>query len=226
MGFLTVLIYIILSLVVGSLLLGLSLEIVNVNALADYLNEVLSDFSLNLSLALIGAILILFCLRYIHAFFHRSRKDKTITFESPQGKVSITLFAIEDMLKKMLEEKSEISHIKPRVLLRKNNVEVNTKGVLTTEVNLVEFTKEIQQNVKEKIHSLLGEDKKVKVNLEIRKLSLGNKSGFRKKKSPKYHLETTNNKGGKHNENRNAHRWRRLPGPEFCYPGCRKAGYL
>ena len=75
----------------------------------------------------------------------------------------------------MLEEKTEVSHIKPKVFLRKKGIEVVTKGILTSEVNLVDFTREIQEKVKEKMHALLGEDKPVKVNLEIRKVSLGGK---------------------------------------------------
>ena len=85
----------------------------------------------------------------------------------------------------MLEEKPEVSHIKPRVSLKKKKIEVSTKGVLTAEVNLVEFTKEIQEKIKEKINTLLGEDKQVEVNLEIKKVSLGNKNKTLEKEEPK-----------------------------------------
>lgn len=173
MGFLTVVIYMILSLAVGTLLVCLSLEIITVDAIAGYFNGIPADFPLRLITVLAGALLILLCLRYIQTIFRRSRSDKSITFESDQGKVSITLVAIEDMLKKMLEEKTEVSRIKPRVLLKKRGIEVVARGILTAEVNLVKFTKEIQKEVKEKMHTLLGEDKPVQVNLEIRKIAIG-----------------------------------------------------
>jgi len=187
MGFLTVLVYIILSFSVGSILLGLSLDLIIVNEFFTYLEkEIFSVFSLKLRwiCGSTGAIIILFCLRYIQAFFSRSRKNKSITFESPQGDVSITLFAIEDMLKKMLEERSEVSNIKIKVFLKKKGIEVVTKGILITEVNLVEFTREIQERVKEKIHILLGADKQVKVNLEIRKVALGDKKEIEESEEP------------------------------------------
>ncbi|MCK4520164.1 MAG: alkaline shock response membrane anchor protein AmaP, partial [Candidatus Omnitrophica bacterium] len=114
----------------------------------------------------------------------RRQKNKSITFESDEGKISITLVAIEDMLKKMLEAKTEVSRIKPKVILRKKYIEIAAHGVLTAEVNLVEFTKEIQEQVKEKVHALLGEDKQVQVNLEIRKIAI-NKKELAEEKEPK-----------------------------------------
>lgn len=177
MGFLTALIYVIMSLVVGSSLVGVSLEILSINTLTEYIKNIPSDFSLRLTLILVGLLLILMCLRYLQTIFRRSRKNKSITFESTEGKVSITLFAIEDMLKKMLEEKTEISHIRPKVHLRKKFIEVTMRGILTAEVNLVKFTREIQEKVREKMSSILGEEKEIRVNLEIRKVSLGGKKG-------------------------------------------------
>jgi len=184
MGFLTALIYIILSLTAGLLLVGLSLEIITVDTIAAYLADVPADFPIKWISILIGLLLILLCLRYMQASFRRARKNKSITFESEQGKVSITLVAIEEMLKKMLEEKTEVSRIKPKVFLRKKGIEVIARGVLTTEVNLVEFTKEVQEQIREKVQTLLGEDKQVRVNLEIRKIALNKKDLMTEDKEP------------------------------------------
>lgn len=185
MGFLTILIYIILSLAVGLLLAGLSLGMITVDAITAYLAQIPADFPLQLVSALSGILLILFCLRYLQASFRSSLRNKSISFESDEGRVSITLVAIEEMLKKMLEEKTEVSQIKPKVLLKKKGIEVIARGVLTAEVNLVEFTKIIQEQVKEKVHNLLGEDKMVQVNLEIRKISLSKKELITEEKEPK-----------------------------------------
>ena len=184
MGFLTVLIYIILSLTTGLVLIGLSLEMITIDTITTYLAKIPADFPLRWIAVLAGLLLILLCLRYIQASFRRLRKNKSITFESDDGKVSITLVAIEEMLKKMLEEKTEVSRIKPKVFLRKKGIEVVAHGVLTTEVNLVEFTKEIQEQVKEKVHTLLGEDKQVQVNLEIKKIALSKKDLQTEDKEP------------------------------------------
>ena len=178
MGFLTVLVYIVLSLVAGIILIGVSWDPTVLNIAVTYLEgQFFSDYWLRVVSGLLGILLILMCFSYLQRLLQRSRRDKSLTFESEQGKVSITLFAIEDMLRKILEARPEVSHIRVNVKLGKKYIEVMTKGVLTAEVNLVEFTKEIQESVKEKMHTLLGEDKEVQVNLEIRKVAIGGKKG-------------------------------------------------
>ncbi len=178
MGFLTVLIYMLLSFSVGIFLIAIPAGIFNLQEMADYLNQHLFvSFSSNITLALTGLIIILLALRYVQKAISSSRQNKNISFESKEGKVNITLVAIEDMLKKMLEERDEISHIKVNVCLRKKNILVQTKGYLNYEVNLVDFTKEIQEKVKEKIQILLGEDKGVEVNLQIRKIRVSEGKG-------------------------------------------------
>lgn len=185
MTFLTVLIYFILSLMAGLVLIGISLDLIVINTIAQYLEKnILSDIWSRLILFLSGLIIILLCARYVQAIFRSSQRNKAITFESPEGKVSITIFALEDMLKKIAEARKEISRIKIKVFLKKAAIEVIIKGVLTAEANLVEFTKEMQEKVKEKLHNLLGEDKEVKVDLEIRKVLFDDKEGLSEEKEP------------------------------------------
>ncbi|MCF7887093.1 MAG: alkaline shock response membrane anchor protein AmaP [Candidatus Omnitrophica bacterium] len=176
MGFLTILIYIVLSFCIGTLLVIVPTGILNLKNAVDYLNQnTLANFSSSVTLVLIGLIMILLCLRYIQKMILNSRQNKNISLESKEGKVNITVMAVEDMLKKMLEEKDEVSHIKVKVSLKKKIISVQIKGYLNYEVNLVNFTKEIQEKVKEKLEILLGEDKKVAVNLQIRKITMRDK---------------------------------------------------
>lgn len=185
MGFLTVSAYVLLSLLVGIILIGVSWDPTVLNILTGYLEgQFYSDYWLRVISGLCGVLLILMCFSYIQRILQRSRKDKSLTFESEQGKVSVTLFAIEDMLRKILEVRPEVSHVRVKVLLRKKYIEVLARGILATEVNLVEFTKEIQESVKNKVHTLLGEDKEVKVNLEIRKVAIGAKKGSLEESEP------------------------------------------
>ncbi|MCF7888369.1 MAG: alkaline shock response membrane anchor protein AmaP [Candidatus Omnitrophica bacterium] len=176
MGFLTILIYIVLSFSVGILLVIVPTGILNLKHAADYLSQnTLANFSSSATLVLIGLIIILLCLRYIQKMILSNRQNKNISLESKEGKVNITVMAVEDMLKKMLEERDEVSHIKVKVNLKKKIILVQIKGYLNYEVNLVNFTKEIQEKVKEKLEVLLGEDKKVAVNLQIRKITMKDK---------------------------------------------------
>jgi len=185
MKFFIVLIYLILSLLTGLSLIGLSLDMIDGALFFNYLQkEMLTDNSLRLILILTGLLLILLALRYIQISLNFSRKNKTINFKTEQGKVSITVFAIEDMLKRVLEKKAEVSHLKVKVSLHKNMIEVVTRGVLTAEANLVELTKEIQEIIKTKMYVILGEEKQVKIDLEIHKVSFGGKKNLVEEKDP------------------------------------------
>lgn len=178
MGFLTVLVYIVLSLIVGVVLIGAAWDPTVLQITVSYLEgQFFTDYWTRIIVGLLGVLLILMCFSYLQRLRRRSQRDKSLIFESEQGKVSITLFAIEDMLKKILEVRPEVSHVRIKVKLGKKCIEVLTRGILTAEVSLVEFTKEIQASVKEKMHTLLGEDKEVRVNLEIRKVAIGAKKG-------------------------------------------------
>lgn len=173
MGFLTVLVYIILSLATGILLIAVPTRIINLSLITDYVNQnLLTNFTSVLVLILVGFVILLLCFRYLQKLIIGSRQNKNISFESKQGKVNITVTAIEDLLKKMLDAKDEVSHTKIKVCIRKKLIEVQIKGYLNYEVNLVEFTGEIQERVQEKLQVLLGQDKKVQVNLQIRKISM------------------------------------------------------
>ncbi len=175
MGFLAGILYVVLSLIFGLFLVALSAQLLQINVICEYLEAFsYSEFTLTssrMTILLIGIVLLLCVFRYIQTSFKRSRRGKSIRFESNQGTVSITLFAIEDMLKKMLETRSEVSHVRPKVTLRKKGLDILIRGVLNAEVNLVEFTQTIQDKIKEKMDTFLGEDKDIRVNLEIRKVS-------------------------------------------------------
>lgn len=191
MGFLTILIYILLSFSTGIILIVVPTGILDLESLTNCLNQnILNRFSSNITLVLIGLIIILLCLRYIQKMVLNSRQNKNISFESREGKVKITLVAVEDLLKKMIEQRDEISHIKVKVRLKKRIIAVQIKGYLNYEVNLINLTKEIQEKVKERIAVLLGEDKKVEIDLQIRKITVsGEKENSEEPEVPFRHYE-------------------------------------
>jgi hypothetical protein len=188
MVFLISFLYILMSFAVGFVLIGLALQpnvfLVYFSKQIIYLKHNI-DFSplrwidfrpLRWQLGSLGFLIFFICARYLESVFFRSQSERAIILDSPQGKVSITLFAIEDMLKRILEGKKELLHVRPRVIPGKKIIEVIVKANLTAEVNLLEFTSAIQGELREKLQSLLGEDKEIKVRIEIRKMVFkGNK---------------------------------------------------
>lgn len=180
MVFLISFIYVVMSLVLGSVLIGLAWHpnvfLVYFSKHLIYLKHNIGYLPLRLQLGSFGLLIIFICARYLESVFFRSQRERSIVLESAQGKVSITLFAVEDMLKRILEGKKELLHVRPRVMPGKKVIDVIVKANLTAEVNLLEFTSSVQEELREKLQSLLGEDKEIKVRIEIRKMVFkGNK---------------------------------------------------
>lgn len=170
MGFLTsiqVLVYIFISFFTGSLLISAALEHADLNVLATHVHLYLSSgANARLVVLLLGFLLILLCLRYIQSVITVNEK----IIYSPQGKISITLSALEDIIKKTLEEKKEISQVKPRIILHKRSVEVLIKANLAAEINLIDLADEIQDKIKNKLIRILGEKETITVKIKIKKL--------------------------------------------------------
>ncbi|HIE35757.1 MAG TPA: alkaline shock response membrane anchor protein AmaP [Candidatus Omnitrophica bacterium] len=176
MNFLTVLVYCLISLFLGVSFLGFALNLIDLNLITEYLEKnILLDPYSRIILGLIGILILLFCLRCLQLIFYRLTKEKSINFSSEHGEVSVIVSAIEDLIKKLLEEKKEFSHIKPKVILRKKGIEIIIRGDLASEVNIVEFTKEVQEKVKDKLYAFLGEEKVINVRVEIRKIVFAGK---------------------------------------------------
>lgn len=169
MGFLAVLVYIFISFFLGFVLIGSSLNLIELTNVVYYIEkDLLGDIFLRSAFFLGGLLIILFCIRYIQHIIYR--RERAIISESEYGKVSITLFAIEDTLKNMLETEKGFSHVRPKICAGKRGVNVIIRGNLNSEVNFLTFTKEVQEKVREKLLNLLGEDKDIKVKIEIKKM--------------------------------------------------------
>jgi hypothetical protein len=178
MSFLTILVYVLISFFLGGILIGLALDAIDLVIVVKYLQQqVLSDFFSRAILFICGIIIILFCVRYIQRIVYR--RERSIIYDSGYGKVSITLFAVEDMIKNMLENKRELTHLRIKVIPAKKMIEVIIRGNLKSEINLPEFTKEMQESVKDKTQSILGEEKEIKVKIEIKKMVFEGKKNIK-----------------------------------------------
>ncbi|MCM8786972.1 MAG: alkaline shock response membrane anchor protein AmaP [Candidatus Omnitrophica bacterium] len=167
--------YLVFSVLIGVLFIGIALKPSFVfNLLKQNISLISNNYiisnNLRLKFGLFGILVILICLKYFETIFLSKRKEKFISINTGNGKVHITLFAIEDMLAKLLESKSELSHIKPKILLDKKSIKIVIRANLTSEVNLVEFVSAIQNQLEEKLQNMLGKEKEIKVEIEIKKM--------------------------------------------------------
>ena len=171
MSLLSILVYILSSLFIGVLAIGLSLNLVDLSILVSYLEKSLLAYAYpRFIIFLIGILVILLLLRFLQQLFVSSKKEKAVTLQTSQGVVSITLSAIEEMIKKILEGKEEISGVKSKIISTRREINVTVRLTLNSQVNLPRFIEDIQGELKEKLRGMLGEEKDLKLKVEVRKI--------------------------------------------------------
>jgi uncharacterized alkaline shock family protein YloU len=172
--YLSIVLYILISLAVGVGLIGLSLDNqwLNLKTYVDYIASVSSQNLFTRSTVFLsGALIVLIFLRMLQKAFSRAKSKKTIRAKTDQGQIDVTLVAIEDMVKKVLHTSDNIAHIRSKVTSNKKDVIINVKLTLKKAVNVKSFAQEIQEKIKNKIQTILGDQRNLKINLEIRKIS-------------------------------------------------------
>jgi uncharacterized alkaline shock family protein YloU len=100
----------------------------------------------------------------------RLEREKTLAFDNPDGRVTVSLTAIEDFMKKLTSQIPEIKELKPKVSATKKAVIVDTKVILYSETSIPNITEKIQSIVKNRVQDMLGIEEPIIVRVHINKL--------------------------------------------------------
>ena len=186
MEILTVLVYLVISIVFGLIAIGIATGLTWFSVTLPILNNYTfvaqadNNISLRWIFFLAGALIMLLAIRFTQTVFSRAHRDKALIFNTQHGPIHITLFAIEDMIKKALIANIELSDIRPRVTAEKNELEVLIRTNIAADVNVLGVTKEVQANIHEKLTQILGSDQPMRIKIEIRKMLLSKKKPSQK----------------------------------------------
>lgn len=136
----------------------------------------------NASMAAVGAGSVLLILNY---FFWRSLaadrlRDKTIAFDNPSGRVSVSLKALEDLIRREIARVPEVKEVRPSLKAGKNGLLVDARVILNADVNIPEMTSLLQERVKRKIQDTMGVEEKVVVRVDVIKIVPGKSKSRRK----------------------------------------------
>lgn len=184
LGVTAIFICMVIGFLAGILLMGVSLSLVDISINIPLLqgqfstSQINNDLLIRFLIGVFGLFVVILCLRYLYSRIFPSKRRRAITFESPQGKIDITIFAVEDMIKKLMERHKELAHIRPTVTFKKNFVEVEVSSYLALDVNLLEFTQEIQSEIKQKLMGFLGDKNEISVKISIRKVMFSKKEAI------------------------------------------------
>jgi len=163
--------YIIISALIGAVILSFSFNIVEINDLVLKLSTIYSNPNARIVLTGSGILFILIALLFAQITSAKREREKTIAFNNPSEQVTITLFAVEDLIRKIGQELPQVKELKPDVVAnKKRGIQVNIRLTLKSETNIPEFTAQLQELVKSRIQEIFGIDEQIIVKIHVAKI--------------------------------------------------------
>ncbi|MCK4859902.1 MAG: hypothetical protein KAS87_05030, partial [Candidatus Omnitrophica bacterium] len=93
--------YTLLILLLGATFTSISLGVITEGNIGEMVSLCYSDANLRLGLGIGGLLLVIIGLGVVQLAINRVHREKTISFENPDGQITISLSAIEDFIRRL-----------------------------------------------------------------------------------------------------------------------------
>ena len=131
-------------------------------------------------LGLSGCLLILISYSFAQLILGKIQRERTIAFTTAGGQVTISLSAVEDLIRRLAVVIPEIRDIKPDVVATKKGIIVDMRVVLRSEANIPELTSRLQETTRAKIQEVLGLEEQIIIRIHVAKIVHDEKDKKRK----------------------------------------------
>lgn len=122
-----------------------------------------------------GAIALGFILLSIlleNLIYGRRRMERTIAFDNTSGEVTVSLVALEDLIKSLTSQLPEVKDIKPFLMATKKGIDAEIKLTLKRQVNIPDLTARLQDLIRRKIEEVIGMEGKINIRIHVAKMIL------------------------------------------------------
>jgi uncharacterized alkaline shock family protein YloU len=181
--FFSVLLYAMIFAFLGTLAVAFYLHLITLEDATKFLSIAFHDSQYRLITGLTGALLILFGMAAAQAFSSKIQREKTIAFTNPNGQVTITLSAVEDLIKRLTNQLTDLKEAKANVRATKRGIDIRMRVVLRSETNIPDFTARLQDMIASKIQDVFGIDEKISVKIHVAKIATSDEKP-KKKQDP------------------------------------------
>ncbi|HNW39809.1 MAG TPA: alkaline shock response membrane anchor protein AmaP [Candidatus Omnitrophota bacterium] len=132
-------------------------------------------------IGLSGLLLILISFSFAQVILGKFQREKTIAFTTSSGQVTISLSAVEDLIRRLAVIIPEVKELRPNVIANKKGIIVEMRVVLRSEANIPDLTGRLQDITKSKIQEVLGVDEQIIIRIHVAKIAHDEKDNRRKK---------------------------------------------
>lgn len=165
-----VFLFLALVLVCCGIVLTLAVGSIPLEKAENFLQLFYADDSLRTALVAIAVLiagLSLIINRWING---GNKKDNVIAFDNPSGRVTLSVVALEDLVKRLTFRISEVKDVKADIFAVKEGIQVKMKLALCSDVSIPEITSQVQEMVKSKIQDTIGIEDNVNVEIHVGKI--------------------------------------------------------
>lgn len=149
--------------------------------LSDLLRRAYDENNLRVIVGLVAAGLVFLSFLFARTIFGYQSKERTIAFDNPSGRVSVSLTALEDMVKRLILRVPEVKEVRSGIIATKKGLEVESRLILKADVNIPEMTAHLQEMIKNKIQDTIGIEEAVVVKIHVIKM-VGDDPKFKRQK--------------------------------------------
>jgi len=177
-----VLFYAVVLILVGAGLIVLSFNLLLPQDVSNFLISLQDNLNSRIIIGLSGALLILVSFSFAQLILGKFQRERTIAFNTSSGEVTVSLSAVEDLIKRLSVSVPEIRELRPDVIATKKGIVVDLRVVLKSEANIPELTARLQEITKLKIQEVLGIEEQIIIKIHIAKIVAMEDRDARKKR--------------------------------------------
>ena len=173
--------YAVMIMVIGLALIVFALNLLLPADINNLLTFAQSNHNSRVAIGFSGVLLILIGFSFAQIILGKFRREKTIAFTTSAGQVTISLSAVEDLIRRLAGIIPEVKELRPNVVANKKGIIVEMRVVLRSEANIPELTSRLQDITKSKIQEILGVDEQIIIRIHVAKITYDEKDARRKK---------------------------------------------
>ncbi len=162
-----ILTYVTLILFVGCFVMLFVLHWLNIDFVVDALNSIYFNDHLRFGVGVFAGALLVFNLVFYQFFSINVHRDKIIAFDNPSGRVTVSLIAVEDLIKRTVLRLSEVKAVRSEIKATKQGLDIKIRLNLSSEVNIPEVSARVQRIVTKKIQDTVGVEEQMKVSIYV-----------------------------------------------------------
>ena len=164
------LMYFLIMIASGAVFICVIITAVPSTLFAEAVDAVRADMYLSIVAGVAGLVAIVSGVSVLIKSRKNKGRDRLITFQNPDGEVTVSISAIENYVQRVAKGIPGIAEVKASANVGKKGIAIVSFVAVSAGTNIPEVTENIQMTVKSKVQDMLGVEEKITVTMHITKI--------------------------------------------------------